>query len=93
MQLVGATKRFIQIPFLISNFKSAFIASVLGNIMLVLLFLLVVDMVPELKDLFSQKKFIALIIGTSIINLLISFFSTLICVRKYLNLNTEDLYE
>ena len=93
MQLVGATKRFIQKPFLISNLKSTILACLCGNIILIILISLAIEKLPEMNKLFSIDQLIYLIITTSVINLLISIFSTWIFVRKYLNLNTEDLYK
>ena len=93
MQLVGATKKFIQTPFLISNLKSSFLASILGNFILALLLLAVLDKISEMKNFITISEIIYLMIITSIINLAISFFSTWICVRKYLNLNSEELYK
>ena len=93
MQLVGATKRFIQRPFLISNLKSTILACVFGNVILIALLSLAIEQVPDINNLFSLNQLIYLIIITSLINLFISVFSTWIFVRKYLNLNTEDLYK
>jgi len=93
MQLVGATKRFIQKPFLISNIQYTIIACLLGNSLLVLLLHLVNIQLPELEKLISLKDLGLLMLGITLINILISLFSTWICVRKYLNLNTEDLYK
>lgn len=93
MQLVGATKKFIQKPFLIANFQTTVVACILGNIILILLLLFTIDHIPEIKALMSINQLVGVILMTSCINLLISFFSTWICVRKYLNLNTEDLYQ
>jgi|TARA_B100000530_G_C15833115_1_gene438208 cell division transport system permease protein len=92
MQLVGAKKKFIQKPFLISNLISSIIASIIGNIILVGLLLLTIRKYPEIENLISQIQLIWLILSVSIINISISVFSTWICVRKYLNLNTEELY-
>ena len=93
MQLVGATKKFIQKPFLISNLKSTILACLLGNVILIVLLSLAIEKFPEINNLFSINQLIYLIIITSVINLLISISSTWIFVRKYLNLNTEDLYK
>ena len=93
MQLVGATKSFIQKPFLISNLKSSILACLFGNIILIVLLSLFVEEFPEINNLFSIHQLIYLIVITSGINLLISIFSTWVFVRKYLNLNTDDLYK
>jgi len=93
MQLVGATKKFIQIPFLISNLKASALACFLGNCILIGCMFFALDKIPELKNFITFSQIIFLIIATSFINLGISFFSTWFCVRKYLNLKTEELYK
>ena len=93
MQLVGATKKFIQTPFLISNLTTSIGACFLGNLILILLLFLTIDKIPEIKNFISIKQLISLLICVSMVNLIISFFSTWICVRKYLNLKTHELYK
>jgi len=92
MQLVGATKQFIQKPFLISNILISFCSCLMGSIILVGLFFLAEDKLPAFKNFLLLGQFIYLIIGISVLNILVSFLSTWICVRNYLNLTTEDLY-
>jgi len=93
MQLVGATKRFIQKPFLVNNIFLSVLACFVGNLILILVLILLIDKIPEIKSFISLNQLIYLTIITSFLNLGISFFSTLICVRKYLNLKTDDLYK
>ena len=93
MQLVGATKKFIQRPFLISSLISSFAACLVGNAILVFLLTLTIREIPEVQTFISIKQLVYLIAITSSINLIISFFSTWVCVRKYLNLKTEELYK
>jgi len=93
MQLVGATKRFIQKPFLVNNIFLSVLACFVGNLILILVLILLIDKIPEMKSFISLNQLIYLVIITSFLNLTISFFSTLICVRKYLNLKTDDLYK
>ena len=93
MQLVGATKKFIQRPFLISNLILSIIACSIGNLILMSLIFLAIDHLPEIKNFISLHQLLYLIIITSVLNLGITFFSTLICVRKYLNLKTDELYQ
>ncbi|MAQ70351.1 MAG: hypothetical protein CMD23_04575 [Flavobacteriales bacterium] len=92
MQLVGAKKQFIQKPFLTSNLISAIIACLVGNVFLIVLLFVTIRKYPEIENLISQTQFLWLIIATSMINISISVLSTWICVRKYLNLKTEELY-
>ncbi|MBL31388.1 MAG: cell division protein FtsX [Flavobacteriales bacterium] len=93
MQLVGATKKFIQRPFLRNNLILSIIACLIGNLILICLILLAIDHLPEIKNFISLHQLLYLIIITSVLNLGITFFSTLICVRKYLNLKTDELYQ
>jgi len=93
MQLVGATKKFIQKPFLVNNLLLSIVACLAGNMILILVLILLIDQIPEMKSFISLNQLIYLAIITSFLNLGISFFSTLLCVRKYLNLKTDDLYK
>jgi len=93
MQLVGATKKFIQKPFLVNNFLLSIVACLVGNLMLILVLILLIEQIPEMKSFISLNQLIYLAGITSFLNLGISFFSTFICVRKYLNLKTDDLYK
>ena len=93
MQLVGATKKFIQKPFLINNLVLSIFACIVGNMILVFVLIILMNQIPEIRTFLSIDQLIYLIIIISLINLGISFFSTLMCVRKYLNLKTDQLYQ
>ena len=93
MQLVGATKKFIQKPFLINNLVLSIFACIVGNMILVSLLIVLTHQIPEIRNFISLHQLTYLIISISLINLGISFFSTLMCVRKYLNLKTDQLYQ
>ena len=93
MQLVGATKKFIQTPFLRTNLLLAIFACFLGNTLLLVIIIFLVNEIPEIKNLISLNQLIYLVLTISIINLMISFFSTWICVRRYLNLKVDQLYK
>ena len=47
----------------------------------------------DLLEFVSLQELVYLALTTSLINMGISFSSTWICVRKYLNLKTEELYK
>ena len=93
MQLVGATKKFIQKPFLINNLVLSIFACIVGNMILLSLVIVLINQIPEIRNFISLHQLTYLIISISLINLGISFFSTLMCVRKYLNLKTDQLYQ
>ncbi len=92
MQLVGATKRFIQTPFILTSIISTIIACFIGSFLLILIFFLLLNKIPELVNFISYTQLIYVLLISSGINLAISIFSTWICVRRYLNLKTDDLY-
>lgn len=93
MQLVGATKKFIQRPFLITNLIHALMACFSGSILLTIIFFIMMDKFPEIHSFMSLTQLIYILLISSIINLNISLISTWICVRKYLNLKTDELYK
>jgi cell division transport system permease protein len=92
MQLVGATKIFIQLPFLKNSIKISLISIFLGNFILITSLYLLNDLVPEIIT-HIKENIMYLIAVTSAITILITLFSTWICVRKYLNLKTHELYK
>ena len=93
MQLVGATKRFIQAPFLKSSLKTSISAIIIGNISFLLLVNLIMQKIPELSNLITNRDFLYIVIFTSTITIIITLLSTWLCVRKYLNLKTHELYK
>ncbi len=92
MQLVGATKKFIQKPFIITSFISTLIACMLGSFLLTVIFVILINKMPELVHFISYNQLTYVLLISSGINLLISVSSTWICVRRYLNLKTDELY-
>ena len=93
MQLVGATKKFIQRPFIVSNLTITIIACIVGNTILASLIYLLTKNYNLFINLITVYDFVLIFVITSFVNLFISFFSTWIFVRKYLNLNTDGLYK
>ena len=64
----------------------------MGSILLTLALLLLIDAMPEIANFITWYQVACILLISSIINILISFFSTWVCVRKYLNLKTDELY-
>ncbi|MBJ04596.1 MAG: hypothetical protein CMP65_01670 [Flavobacteriales bacterium] len=93
MQLVGATKSFIQKPFLTSNLLSSLFASTFGIFLLSAIYFVAKDRLPSIQQFMSFNEILYLLIVVSLVNILISFLCTWFCVRNYLNLSTEDLYK
>ena len=92
MQLVGATKYFIQKPFMLTNLIITIFACLTGSILLMLALFLLTDAMPEISNFITWWQVAYILLISSTINILISFFSTWVCVRKYLNLKTDELY-
>lgn len=92
MQLVGATKRFIQKPFIMTSIISTIIACFIGSFLLILTVFMLLNKIPELVNFISYTQLIYVLLISSGVNLGISILSTWICVRRYLNLKTDDLY-
>jgi len=95
MQLVGATKRFIQLPFLKNSFTISLISIIIGNMVLLISIYLLASKVPEISIYVNENiiQILFLIIVSSAITILITLLSTWVCIRKYLNLKTHELYK
>ncbi len=92
MRLVGATNMFIQKPYLISSVYQGFFSSVIAIFMLIGS----IEMLKEIFPKFLQPNdFIetAVIFGLILIfGIIISWISTFFAVRRYLNLNENELF-
>jgi cell division transport system permease protein len=92
MQLVGATKSFIRMPFIWRSFRhglyGAFIAC---SLIAGLLYYLTIK-IPEFAELQSILKLSVLFAAIFIGGLLISMSCTFFAMRKYLKLTTDQLY-
>ena len=93
MQLVGATKKFIQKPFILSNLTITVVACFVGNTFLASCIYFLTKNYEFITNLITVYDSVLIFVTTSFVNLFISFFSTWIFVRKYLNLKTDDLYK
>ena len=92
MRLVGATDIFIQKPYLINSIFQGATSSIVAMFMIIgcVEFIEMVDPNIINRNDFGQIGFIFLII--LIFGILISWVSTFFAVRKYLNLNEQELY-
>ena len=90
MQLVGATKRFIRFPFIITYLKLGLISSFFS---ISLLFILIYQINIRFKELELLKDFgdiIMVLIFTLIFGVLSSVISSYLVTQKYLNLKTRE---
>jgi cell division transport system permease protein len=92
MQLVGATKWFIQRPFL---FRAAGYGLLGGSVASGLLWLLTnyaQQRIPDLKALHQQQEFASLLLFLLAIGMILTVTSTLLSIRKYLRMSLDELY-
>lgn len=92
MQMVGATKKFIRKPFIITNVKLGFFGALIALVALAGVLYYVNLSFPELnlfKDITVLSILFLSILG---LGLLISYLSTYFATQRFLNLRTDDLY-
>jgi cell division transport system permease protein len=92
MQLVGATKWFIQRPFL---FRAAGYGLMSGFIASALLWILsdyAQQRITDLRILHQQDDFITLLSFLLVAGIVLSVVSTLISIQKYLKMSLDELY-
>ena len=92
MQLVGATEGFIIRPFMFIGFVQGLISSVIAIALIQLIITAAHRNIPELALLTSQTLLIYLNIFIVICGLVITGFSTLFAVDKYLRMKSDNLY-
>lgn len=92
MQLVGATKSFIRVPFLYKSIVHGLFASLIA---ISLISTIIYFTQRELQgiNLMVDYKMVVILYGILIvIGLLINLISTFFALNKYLNIETENLY-
>jgi cell division transport system permease protein len=92
MQLVGATRLFIQKPFIIRSLKLGFTGSIIAILILSGMVLVVQRYLPEFITI-EETAVLGITAGVMVIlGMIISWLSTLVAVNKYLNLNTDEIH-
>lgn len=92
MQLFGATKNFIQGPFLKSAALVGVVAGILAPLILLGLLSLIEKEFPELASLRSQMELIIIFLILLLTGIILSFLSTYFAVRMYLRRKIDELY-
>ncbi|MBT3818155.1 MAG: cell division protein FtsX [Lentimicrobiaceae bacterium] len=92
MQLVGATEGFIIRPFIIAGFIQGLISAIIAMAVLHLMVMAAHQNIPELIILTSKRMLIYLNAGIIMGGLIITGFSTLFAVDKYLHMKTDSMY-
>ncbi len=90
MQLVGATKRFIRIPFIITYFKLGLLSSFFSISLLFILIYQINTRFKELELLKDTNDINMVLTFTLIFGILTSVISSYLVTQKYLNLKTDE---
>lgn len=92
MQMVGATKGFIRVPFILKSIQLGILGALLAIAGLVAFILYMNKTIPELEML-SNYKILALLFMVIIgLGILITWVSTFFATQRFLNLRTDELY-
>ena len=92
MQLVGATRGFIRLPFILKGIRQGMYGAIVAIIMLMTLLYVAQEKLPELKEV-QDKQLLAQLFGLVILlGIIIGGVSTSLAVSKYLRLRTDELH-
>ena len=92
MQLVGATKWFIQKPFLRIYFNLSLFSSVSSIIILYLIFQKIQENFPELNLLQERLSIILILSFVFAFGIIITLISTFFATKRFLNLKSDEIY-
>lgn len=92
MQLVGATKRFIRKPFVLSSIKLGAVGALVAIVALAIATYYLDVNFPEFGFLENTKLLAILFGGIFLIGIVISWISAFLATQRFLNLRTDQLY-
>jgi len=92
MQMVGATKGFIRVPFIWKSIKLGIIGSLVSIAGLIAFIMYVDNTIPELAMLEDYKILGILFAAIIGLGILITWVSTFFATQRFLNLRTDELY-
>ncbi len=92
MQMVGATKRFIRLPFILKSVKLGIIGALLALVGMGLVLYYLNRTFPELELLADVSLLVALFLGILFMGIFITWASTFFATSRFLNLKTDELY-
>jgi cell division transport system permease protein len=92
MQMVGATKRFIRIPFIWTSIKLGIAGAFLSSFALAAVIYYISEEIPALELLTDYKELALVFAGVFLIGIFVSWFSTFLATQRFLNLKTDQLY-
>lgn len=92
MQLVGATRWFIQKPFLWRSVLHGLVAGVVASVLLVAVINFGNQRIEELQLIQNNERLVILMASLLVLGMLVALLSTYRAVRKYLQLSLDELY-
>lgn len=92
MQMVGATKRFIRMPFILKSVRLGFIGSVVAMAGMAVVLYYINKSFPDLQLLNDRLMIGAVFAFVFVMGLFITWLSTYFATQRFLNLRTDDLY-
>ncbi|NBG64618.1 cell division protein FtsX [Acidiluteibacter ferrifornacis] len=92
MQLVGATGGFIRRPFVWRGIVNGFVSALIAIALLSGVIYSVAQNMPDILDIADLELYGILGAGVIVLGVLISWISTSLAVRKFLRIQSTDLY-
>lgn len=92
MYLVGATRAFISMPFILKGIRQGIIAGIIAGALLAGFLVLSTRFIPDLLQLQDENMLIILFCSLVVVGVIISAVSAMLAVLRYLRLKTSDLY-
>ncbi len=92
MYLVGATRSFISKPFIFKGVRQGIIAGIIASVLLVALLAISTRFIPDLLQLQDENLLLILFSAIVLVGVIISAFSAMLSVLRFLRLKTSDLY-
>lgn len=92
MQLVGASKGFIQKPFLWRGVLCGLLSAIVASILLGLIIYAMIIYIPDVQSIINLQE-IAILFGILIVGgILITVISTFLIVNRYIRLRKDDMF-
>lgn len=92
MQLVGATRSFISRPFILKSLLHGLISAVIAIALLIVVLYFAQQTIPELVDIKDIDMFLGVFGAITVTGLIITGFSTLFAVLRYLNFKSHKVH-
>lgn len=93
MQLVGATGGFIRMPFVARGMLNGFLSACIAIALLLSVLYSAKQNMPDLVELQNFNVYLILFVSVIVLGILISWVSTSLAVRKFLRMQSDDLYQ